>query len=448
MRGRWCLGPESAQNSLKSKSEQRRPLFLEQYRLEANPFAPDQVRPFFASQSGLYAATKIAAVLSGELQILALCGPARVGKTTLVQRQLRTVKGLATSWVEPSVDVNGLVLKLVRDLGPGPVEGTSAELRNILRVYLRHQAGQGRPVLVVVDGVARYSPELLQELESLNRLRLRNRGIVQMILLTRNPELVESFVVQPDGAPIAQTHTHRLNGFTLQETRAYLRGALENAGCPWSAELFPDQSVVDVQAFTQGIVGDIDALVRDGLEQLAVRSRNVLAQPSLTPGILRDAAAKLHLKYEPATWKLPQEEALSASAVHLREPPGLQIEAARLHVASHGQPVAEISLNRPRMVLGRDRSCDISLDSSFVSRYQNLFLETPEGWLLIDLNSTNGCFVNGRRVNEHHLRDGDLIAIGQHELRFVGASAPSAANADQTQKDWSPPYDLRTGSSH
>jgi pSer/pThr/pTyr-binding forkhead associated (FHA) protein len=42
---------------------------------------------------------------------------------------------------------------------------------------------------------------------------------------------------------------------------------------------------------------------------------------------------------------------------------------------------------------------------------------------LIDLSSTNGCFVNGRRVREHRLRDGDLIAVGHHQMRFTGPSA-------------------------
>jgi hypothetical protein len=303
-------------------------------------------------------------------------------------------------------------------------------------------------MLIVVDGVAQHCPEVLYELEALSRLRLRNRSMLQMIVLTRNNELVESFVMQPDGTPVAQAHAQRLNGFTLQETRAYLRGTLENAGCPWSTELFPDESVGDVQAFTNGVVGDIDALVHDALELLALRSKDAIAQPALTPGVLREAAAKLHLKYEPATWKLPQEEALSAAEVHLRDVPRLQIEAARLLVASHGLPVAEISLNRPRMVLGRDRSCDISVDSSFVSRYQNLFLETPEGWLLIDLNSTNGCFVNGRRVSEHHLRDGDLIAIGQHELRFVGPSAQPEVGGERTQNDLAVAFQLRAASRH
>src|SRR6185436_15898907 len=96
--------------------------------------------------------------------------------------------------------------------------------------------------------------------------------------------------------------------------------------------------------------------------------------------------------------------------------------------------VAENSLNRPRMVLGRDDSCDIGLDSRYVSRFQNLFMETAQGWLLIDLSSTNGCFVNGRRVREHRLRDGDLIAVGQHQMRFVGPNGARLQTA-QTATD-------------
>ncbi len=109
--------------------------------------------------------------------------------------------------------------------------------------------------------------------------------------------------------------------------------------------------------------------------------------------------------------------------MHLSDPSRLRLEAARLIVSSGRTVVAEVTLNRPRMVLGRDDSCDISLDSRYVSRFQNLFLETPDGWMLIDLSSTNGCFVNGRRVREHRLRDGDLIAVGHHQMRFTGPNA-------------------------
>jgi pSer/pThr/pTyr-binding forkhead associated (FHA) protein len=90
------------------------------------------------------------------------------------------------------------------------------------------------------------------------------------------------------------------------------------------------------------------------------------------------------------------------------------------------------------MVLGRDDSCDISLDSRYVSRFQNLFLETTDGWMLIDLSSTNGCFVNGRRVREHRLRDGDLIAVGHHQMRFAGPNGkvqPAIAEQPEIEGD-------------
>ena len=140
----------------------------------------------------------------------------------------------------------------------------------------------------------------------------------------------------------------------------------------------------------------------------------------------------LNLRYDASAWVQPTEETLSPTAVHLSDPGSLRIEAARLIVSSGKTIVAEVALNRPRMVLGRDDSCDISLDSRYVSRFQNLFMETPEGWLLIDLSSTNGCFVNGRRVREHRLRDGDLIAVGQHQMRFAGPNGVrlQAADAD------------------
>ena len=410
-------------------------MFIEQYRLETNPFAADRVRPFFSSHSSRYAATKIARLFADQIQCLGVSGPAGVGKTTLLHQQLRSLKQVNVSWIKPAIaDVESLLHKLIHDLGPGPVEGAAPELRNILEVYLRHEAGSGRRSLVIADGLERHSADVLREIESLSRLRLRGRGIVQVVLLTRNEELVETFVAQHDGGPLARAIHQRFSGFTLEETRAYLRASLQGAGCPWFDELFPQETIVDIQAFTQGVIADIDALARGGLEMLALRSRNAVMQPRLTPGLLGEVAAKLHLKYEPAAWRLqPEEETLSPEAVHLSDPSELRIEAARLLVTSGGKLVAEISLNRPRMVLGRDASCDISLDSNYVSRYQNLFMETTDGWMLIDLNSSNGCFVNGRRVSEHHLRDGDLISVGQHELRFTGPSALLNEFGESTQ---------------
>ena len=64
--------------------------------------------------------------------------------------------------------------------------------------------------------------------------------------------------------------------------------------------------------------------------------------------------------------------------------------------------------------------------------------------MLIDLSSTNGCFVNGRRVREHRLRDGDLIAVGHHQMRFTGPSAKSH-DARAQRRPRRRRYDARRG---
>ena len=156
--------------------------------------------------------------------------------------------------------------------------------------------------------------------------------------------------------------------------------------------------------------------------------------------MLKTAATRLRLRYDASAWKFQHDEVLLPSSVKQSRRDSLRIDEAKLAISSGGRLVAEGTLNRPRMILGRDRSCDVSLDSSYVSRYQNLFLATPEGWMLLDLHSTNGSFVNGRRVTEHKLRDGDLITLGQHHIRFSGQPA-AGRDRDQTADTMTTPVE-------
>jgi general secretion pathway protein A len=407
-------------------------LFLEQYKLESNPFAPDAARPVFASHSIRYALLKLDELFTKQIQTLFLSGPAGAGKTTLARQRVRQLKDLTMSWIKPSCETREqLLAQLLEEIGPGAVEGSAGELRRILEVFLRHQAGNGRFAFIVADGLERFAGPVLRELEALAQVRLRNRPVVYLLALTRSEELVANLLPQYDGGPFARAAHQRLAGFTLDETRSYIWACLRGAGCDWAEELVPDEVTLDVQAFTQGIVGDVNALCCTALDAIAARSTGSNRQPKVTRALLKEAGGHLNLRYDASAWSQPLEE-LSPQAVHQKDPSELRLEAARLIVSSGRTIVAEVTLNRPRMVLGRDDSCDISLDSRYVSRFQNLFLETAEGWMLIDLSSTNGCFVNGRRVREHRLRDGDLIAVGHHQMRFTGPNAkPRATSAHE-----------------
>jgi predicted component of type VI protein secretion system len=67
-----------------------------------------------------------------------------------------------------------------------------------------------------------------------------------------------------------------------------------------------------------------------------------------------------------------------------------------------------------------------------VSRYHARIVVKPEGVWLIDLQSTNGCGVNGRRTSRQILCDGDAVRIGHCMFRFsvLGAEAAKGLPSD------------------
>ena len=133
-------------------------MFLEQYKLESNPFAAGAARPVFASHAMRYALLKLDELANKQVQSLFLSGPAGVGKTALVRQRLRQLKDLTISWIKPSCETREqLLAQLLEEIGPGPVEGSASELRHILEVFLRHQAGNGRTAFIVADGLERFA---------------------------------------------------------------------------------------------------------------------------------------------------------------------------------------------------------------------------------------------------------------------------------------------------
>ena len=71
-----------------------------------------------------------------------------------------------------------------------------------------------------------------------------------------------------------------------------------------------------------------------------------------------------------------------------------------------------------RVVVGRSREADIVLADPNVSRRHAELRRDESGWQVVDLGSTNGIKVNGRRVDQAGLSPGDQITIGVTDLTF------------------------------
>jgi hypothetical protein len=75
-----------------------------------------------------------------------------------------------------------------------------------------------------------------------------------------------------------------------------------------------------------------------------------------------------------------------------------------------------------QFTIGRDASCDLAISDMTVSRMHAQLERTPDGWLISDLESTNGTRVNGWRVRgKVPVHEGDLVSFGHLEVIFSAA---------------------------
>jgi hypothetical protein len=100
-------------------------------------------------------------------------------------------------------------------------------------------------------------------------------------------------------------------------------------------------------------------------------------------------------------------------------PPEPQREVITLTIAGRAHEVTA-----PSVVLGRSREADVRVGDVNVSRRHAELRQEGATYWIVDLGSTNGVEVNGKRVDRARLRDGDRITIGATEVVF-GRALPS-----------------------
>lgn len=75
-----------------------------------------------------------------------------------------------------------------------------------------------------------------------------------------------------------------------------------------------------------------------------------------------------------------------------------------------------IVLDRKVITVGRTAENDVCVPSKLISRHHARLLVGPNGVIVEDAGSTNGCFVNGKQIKQQLMRDGDVLEMG--DLRY------------------------------
>jgi hypothetical protein len=95
------------------------------------------------------------------------------------------------------------------------------------------------------------------------------------------------------------------------------------------------------------------------------------------------------------------------------QPPEPAREVVTLTLAGKAHPITSGSI-----VIGRSRECDLRVVDGNASRRHAEVVQEGAGYVVVDLGSTNGTELNGRRITREQLSDGDRITIGATDLVF------------------------------
>src|SRR6185312_5121668 len=74
--------------------------------------------------------------------------------------------------------------------------------------------------------------------------------------------------------------------------------------------------------------------------------------------------------------------------------------------------------------IGRQGDNDIVLKNTSVSRHHAVLKQDSDGpFIIVDMNTGNGVWVNGQRIKSMQLSDGDLVELGEVRMRFRTSQA-------------------------
>ncbi|HJU06625.1 MAG TPA: FHA domain-containing protein [Nitrospiraceae bacterium] len=98
--------------------------------------------------------------------------------------------------------------------------------------------------------------------------------------------------------------------------------------------------------------------------------------------------------------------------------PNVGTQSPKILVKLNDTVLKEVEVARAQFAIGRKADNDLVIESSAVSGHHARIVKVQQVYFLEDLKSTNGTFINDKRIDRQQLQDTDVVAIGKHRLIF------------------------------
>ena len=340
-----------------------------------------------------------------------LQGPTLSGKSTLIRTFVESLPEDCSAAIIDGKGLNTtkLLVSVLRQFGYELELSSANELLGLVRVFALQQAASHEAPLLVIENAHELNPSALRALCELAELRVCAASALKMVLVSDRS--LQAIMAARAMAPIAKrvVYDFHLRPMNCEETRHYLHSKLRAAGSNHPEFVFPDEVCQDIWRASAGWPG-----IADRVALLA------LAQTATLPVAVIDVE---HPMLPSGTWADDGHTGHKPDEIVPPEPP-------RLIVSNNGSVMNDMTMEKPRVLIGRSEHNDISINSRFVSRHHALLVRHGTATFLMDLNSTNGTFVNSKRVSNHVLIHDDVITLGHHRIKFHDPCATTRGELD------------------
>jgi general secretion pathway protein A len=408
-------------------------MYLELFKLKELPFrlSPD---PQFLYLSKQHARAK--AYMESTIWFtdgfVVITGEVGSGKTTLIESFLKEVEAdiVVAQVNQTQVSAVDFLQAVLVQFGFSPFKMKKGELIATLNQFLVEQYSAGRKVLLIVDEAQNLSLRVLEEVRLLSGVETTKDKVLR-IILAGQPELSDKLDA-PELKQLAQRVRLRFHLGTLspEDMRAYIQHRLEVAGSA-DREIFSEDTFAEIFRYTGGVPRLVNTLCDTAMMAAFTTDTDHVDLSSI-------ASAIEELRWvDFPTREAPVVRASLAGAPAAGAAPYIDNSLpvlGRILVATEGRTVEELQLRIGRIIVGRTADNDLQIDSRFVSRHHCQLIVSAQSCVIEDLNSTNGIYVKSKRVRRQHLNDGDVVAIGKHELIYVDDRARTGrGNFSETQ---------------
>jgi len=399
-------------------------VYYEYFNLKEHPFRLTcEPKYFYLSPEHTHANAMMEFALIKRQGIMLLTGEVGTGKTMLVQHFLSRLDtgykiiSINQTKLSESEFLQLLLLEMDEPVTP---DDEIEQLLTAVRAKLEALNAEKLHTIIFVDEAQNLAPGIIKLLFELSHLRVDNQRICTIYLVGQN-KIRETLELPEVSDSVSVTNAkYHLGPLNLKDIRRYIFHRLAVAGghksVKFEKEVFPV-----IETYTGGRPRLINVLT-DHILTYAYMEEHKEVSPKIVDQAIED------LQWLPFGVQYGNEQA-NGTDVFMEE----RRHSYKLIIRTNNKIQGEFFIHKKRINIGRHRDNDLRIDDPLISRQHAQILQQGRTVYLRDLSSTNGTYVNNKRVDIAALEEGTVIKLGNCLLTFLRNN--KTASHDETDPD-------------